>query len=222
MVKQITITAVVALVISLVVGFTFFNGPTDQSNVDDQAGSIRQTQDTFANGIGFSGGVENVIGGTIGTSDNQDSWKNTTGKDVYFTYGVAIPIATSSSPTGPLASSTMRVLMGTSTAATISDYANPSTQSTGVFMTWVVATSTGSRSLIASSTATFGGLGNAGTKNVVRVAQNEYFNVAIIASGSGAPSATVCVVGGVCESATSTQRGYNLRWFAKYVSAPNQ
>lgn len=217
--KNYVISAIVALVVSLGIGLVFPTETTPyQSN--DELGSVRQTIDTFVNGIGFRGGSKNLIGGTIGTGKNQASWKNTTGKDAYFTAGFAIPIATSTSVNGPLASSTMRVLMGTSTASTIDNYANPATQSTGVFMTWIVATSTGSQSLAASSTATYGGLGNAGTKNVVRVKNNEYFNVAIIAGQSGVPSATICVAGGACEPATSTARGYNLRWFAEYITLP--
>lgn len=216
--KNIIITAIVALVISLVVGASMSS--TDQSNL----GSVRQTSDTFVNGVGYSGGVRNTVGGVIGNGQNQASWKNNTGKDAYVVVFLK-PVATTTGVTNsPMASSTMQITAGTSSAATIDNYTAPNSLTTGAAIQWLVATSSVSKTLNASSTATFAP-SNRAPRQVVRVANGEYLNIAILAQASvdtdqiGTPSATCGDLN--CETATSTNRGFNLRWMLEYTTAPN-
>lgn len=224
----------VIAMLALVVGVIGLSKPNQGGLANDSIGSVRQTIDTFVNGIGFSGAKENVIGGVIKEGQNQASWKNTTGQDVYFTMALVKPVATTTGVTNsPIASSSMQILVGTSTAATIADYTAPNTLTTASLINWFIATSTASKTLNASSSISYGGLGNRNLQNVVRVANGEYLNVAILANSvlgtpGGAPSVGCAsnglsspVAGSSCDSATSTTRGFNLRWIAKYVTAPS-
>ena len=222
MTKQITITVIVALVISLVVGFsiggktTVIQTPTDQSNVD--LGSVRQIADSYPNGVTIGTQSQNVIEGrilggdgdsTAADSDTQWSWKNTTGRAV-FASARAIGVATSSwafidavSTTGGIASSTLRLIAGTSTSATISDYPTLTTSNSGL-LSWLIATSTAANSMVGSTTDSI--WAGSSTKNpVVMVQPNEYVNFLLMQTGPVACANAGCLV------ATSTERGYNLR-----------
>ncbi len=229
MIKQI-VTGIAVSVVGTAVTLALFlsGGASVQAPL---AGQYNNSAANFPDGInltksvGYRGATEYQEGGVIGAGENQARWYNDTGKDAYVSVFVK-PIATTTGTTNsPIASSTMQIIAGTSTASTIANYTAPSTVTTASLLYWKLATSTVAGTLNSSSTNSFSAIGNTAPNSIVRVAAGTYLNIAILAQASvdtdqlGTPSATCGNLN--CETATSTNRGFNLLWIATIKTTQN-
>ena len=207
--KNIVITSVIALVISILIGIFFVGKVANQSNL---IGSVRTVADQFPNGIQLGNETINTAEGVITLGANQAAWRNTTGSTIYVEDTQAFTLATSSSVTGAVATSSYRVMIGTSTASSISNFATPDAFNSSLLL-WPIGTSKVSNSLTASSSRSFANGQN--SNKLVSLPNNGYLIINIINGLTGAP-ATQCTQGGPCESATSTNRGFKLGWYVRY------
>lgn len=189
--KQVlSYVALLALVV-LVAGFTARTITTGKLGGGD---IVEQYPSYFVNGINIGQGYENSIDLTMATGTNQAYWKNNTNNTVYVWRFIGTQTGT--------ASSTLVVNVGTSTTATVTDSATPLT-TPQLIDTYTIATSTTGR--------TFNSWKNAGTNGqyVIPVLPNNY----LIATLEN-PYRQDCSTTTNCESATSTNRGYNLSFQA--------
>lgn len=167
------------------------------------SGQYNLTQDSYADGLQVGDNAEKWITKTMSPGANSVLlYTNNTGREVYVNYGTAVI------PTGSTASSTFKVSMFATTSTSVavtSDFD-------------ALAGNTGKASLIngvliaTSSTATT-------TSSTYAVAVSKGNGTVIVPAGSSvfgylqANQATVtgCLpsVAGVCEAATSTNRGFN-------------
>lgn len=211
--KNYIINAIVALLLIIGVGIAA-NKPAAMPEQSSQNtfGSVRVIADEYPNGIrtGNLSTLHNEIGGIIPLGVSQQSWKNNLGKIVYFDFADAATLATSSSLTGAVATSSYRIIIGTSTASTVDNFLTPNSFNASLLL-WPLATSTISNSLTGSTTNSI----QVGQLRGVGVLPNGYLNVSIINGATGAPVGT-CAALVACESATSTNRGFRLKWSARY------
>jgi hypothetical protein len=158
-------------------------------------GAVNTTVDEYPSGVRFGDiATVNWAGGDIGQSANQAYWLNTLGRPVYMDLAEVISDGT--------ASSAMRVSVGTSTATRITDdFAAP-------YSTLVdnAAMATGSVKIILNSQKDAGTNG----RSAIVVQANEYVNVTLRQDRTGA------CTGATCETSTSTNRGFNLKWRLRY------
>ncbi len=227
--KQIITSILTSLVASLLIISAYFDlAPKSGGDLGGQYNNLNSTFNdgiTFTKNVGYQGAVVNLFGGVIGAGQNQAYWLNDTGREAYVSIFVK-PVATttSSNTISPIASSTMQIVAGTSTAATIANYTAPSSLTTASLLYWKLATSTAAKTLTASSTES-GFAPSTAPNRRVRVGPGEYLNIAILAQASvdtdqiGTPTATCGNLN--CETATSTNRGFDLRYILSIWTPPN-
>lgn len=203
-------TIISAAVVALVTSFLAFAALTTTGapasslaiGTEQDLGSIKGTvieqPYVFKSGVGSGGDTLTFTkDGVISAGQNQGSFRNTTGRTVY------VDLATIGYESGT-ASSSLLFYAGTSTTATFSnDFASPS--GAGKFFpidAAVIATSTTGLRII-TSTSTPSGNGS------VAVANGQYFVFQV-------QERYACKSVGVCETATSTNRGIsNFLWYVR-------
>lgn len=177
---------VVALVMSFVGVLIFAQPamPVKDGNLG-AGGEVHSSPDVYPNGV-IIGDQNNIwISGTIPVGSNQGSWRNRTGRTIFIDRAEIFTSGT--------ASSTMVFSVGTSSAATVADFTN--TFST-LIDRYTLATSSVFR-LVNS-------IKDAGTngRNVIPVTDGQYVSVVWRTENNQA------CTGAVCETATSTNRGF--------------
>ena len=198
-------SAVVALVVSLLAfaGFSVMQ-PTaevpslpgaEATALGDINGVAIESPYVFKAGSGDGGDFLTITeNGTINAGSNQGSWRNDTNRTVFIDTVSLFPTGT--------ASTTFIYYVGTSTAATYtSDYTAPyATLIDG----YRIPTST--PQLVINNHEHAGTLG----RNIISVDPGEYVNIAFFQGYLE----TGCT-GATCETATSTNRGFNLDWYLR-------
>ena len=194
-----TITAIALSILAFIVAVvSLFGSHSTNVGALTPAGSpVNITPDVYANGLWTGARFEQDIGLTMNDRVNQASWKNTTGNTVYVSDAIFHLIPNAKNVT--LASSSFNFFIGTSTTATVADQ-SILTNINGLIDTYVIATSSNATSTVASSNVKGGTNG----KGVIGVAPGQYI-VAALESVSAS-----CTGGNGCESATSTNRGFNI------------
>lgn len=204
------IIGIIALVVGIILGGFYGQPTTSNQNPEVNAGSVRIDTDQFVNGlsIGSPATFENWVRGTIPAGSNQASWRNNVG-------GAEVIVDRVILRTTGTASSTFRLISGTSTAATIADFTAPAFTNTAFivfpFATSSTATTTNNFEGSGADQAAYGGIG------AVSVADGGFVNFALLQGLSGTPSPGCLSVGSVCESATSTNRGFNVDYYLHYI-----
>lgn len=193
------------VVASLVLSFLAFSqiGNYTPTNSGDGLGSVRNV-DTYPDGIKIGKGPVAVSWqtGTIGSGVNQASFQNKTGRVMCADLAVVRTTGT--------ASSSYRITVGTSTSATVSDFAALTGDNRSI-IDFSFATST-----TATSSNSVHGVG--AVAGVVCVNADEYYNIALRAGTSTTASAGCN--GATCESATSTNRGFDIIYYLRYFGLP--
>jgi len=201
---------IVVAVVGVALGFfalaAYFRAPsvapTGQSSNLGGADIVEQYPSYWVNGINIGGRFTNNVKLVLGDGQNQVAWKNTTGQ-VVLASGVQGFISPSAKTSPAVASSTLAFFVGTSTTSTITDSAAPVFGS--LIDTYLIATSTTNTLAIDS----FGDKGTNG-QQVITVLPNQYV-IAVLEN----PYNQACT-GATCETATSTNRGYNLPFSFNY------
>lgn len=193
--------AIVIVVIATITLASRSNGPvaTPASSSEEGLGAssgypVNNTTQGFYGGVDLGGGyVTFSKGGVISTGQNQGSWRNTTGRVVYI-----LPEQSSIGYQTGTASSSLLFYSATSSASTLSnDYAHPGGLVFGVDGATVATSTAGPRMFVGTTT-------NSGA--VIPVADGQYYVFQI-------QDRYACKAVGVCETATSTNRGItNFIW----------
>lgn len=193
-------TFVVALivVVACFVGLNSKIEDTQKAVLENLGGSGGQFYGAPEMVDGVSLGKEDIIKNTKKLSllagDNNLGWKNNTGRTVYVS-------ATVVSNTG-VASSTMTIDVATSTSQNITDYSDPFSE---VIDSFSLATSSPAGTI--ANSFVDGGTNGTG---YVQVADQEWVSLLLSATaGTGCD-------GSACETATSTNRGFNLDVYLDY------
>lgn len=199
--KKVLIGAgVVWLAALTVLGFVPHQAPKPEPRLGAQ---IQQEPFWFYNGAQFgpSGITQNNSGTLVmGTGQNQASWQNNTGKTVFISSVDATAfMTTGASTTVSSASTTLALSAGTSTRSTVTDSATPVFGS--LFDKVLISTGTPYLAHDGIVNSAFSGSNEQG---MVAVANGQWVIFAL-----ENPYRQDCA-GTVCESATSTNRGYNL------------
>lgn len=213
-----------AFVVALVVGLGFIaalsQSPTpvsDPQSVGALSGPVVNTPNNFTAGLSTgSNNVEFTFGGTIPTGSNRVVWTNKTGRIVYVPEIDVSTIGTTSNQSlyPFFASSTENVYAFATTSTSASalltyDFTAPvnNASTTLLINKFIIATSTS-----ATTTSSMNLTGQGDT-------------VADVPPGGSIVIQLSTAVGclttaGVCESATSTSRGFNIKYFGKAYYAP--
>lgn len=199
----------IALVGGVVGGAAYVASRSSSAPTKVGAGDIVQQYPSFwVNGINIGVRFQNIVGLNLTDKKNQAVWLNNTGRTVMVGNfkGILVPNG-KGSPI--LASSTLILDVATSTTATVTDKAAPIAYST-LIDTYSIATST-TNNIVINST------GNKGTngQGTIAVAPNQYL-IEVLEN----PYNQACT-GVTCETATSTNRGYNISASAE-VNYANQ
>lgn len=186
---------IAVLVVGLValIGFATYSpapAPSSEGESVGSGGNVTQNQDQYSTGLTIGNNTLLLVQGTIGPGQNQGRWRNTTGRTM-------LVDRANLGYTSGTASSSYYFYVSTSTASSVTDYARP----TGTYLpidAAIVATSSGPTMI--TSTSTSAGQGTIMVPNgayVIFDVQERY----------------ACKVVGVCETATSTNRGItNFSW----------
>lgn len=190
--RQIVVAVVVALLVSLGVVIYFGNsvssGPTAGSG-----GNVSTNIDTNVNGVGIGAGPQTgadiFIAGRviIPAGTNQVAWKNKTGRSV-----IIEPTSTGIGYSSGIASSSLNFYVGTSTASTFTDYARPTPTRLVIDGVNIATSSPAGAFYMGTSSATY----NRGF--IVPDGGYLVFDI---------QEKHACKSVGVCETATSTNRG---------------
>jgi hypothetical protein len=195
----VSVIAVVALVVGLIA-----LGLHGSQPVQTLGAPTNIVGSTFTSGIGFGSGTTpinvNWAGDKIYAKSNQAYWKNTTGMTQYVDYAEFDTDNTASS------SYKIYVMATTSPLRTLYDFTAP-TSSNGKMMINGFAIATSS-----TATTTTNLSGNGSQDTTVQVPDGSYVVYYLTALNG-----TLCASqGGQCESATSTNRGFNAYWRLRY------
>lgn len=216
-IKSIVVSVVVAVVLAVIIAvpiarhFSTSPASTPTENVGGASfgggGNVTGNIDSYTNGVMFGGNLVNRwVTGTLGAGQNQGNWRNTTGRVVYADLGEFSTVGTSSTALTATASSSFEFFFATSTTATLaSDYTNPFGN---LLNGSVIATSSPATT---TSSLDFARLGY----KVIPIQSNEYLIFTMQQL-----SASGCSIGGACEPATSTNRGFNVDWRARLHYRP--
>lgn len=202
---------VITVVIAALVGFGAAAISIHSSSPTLGTGATNTNIDAYANGLQVGNVVTRYVGGQIPAQQNQGSYCNKTGRTAW----VDLVLAS----TDGTASSTYHIIVGTSTAATITDFATPSFNNESLIAFPLATSST------ATTTSNEIGSGGAVISKQVQattIADGQCLNIALEQGNvaTAAPSAGCASSGGVCESATSTKRGFNINWVARILYRP--
>ena len=209
--SQIAIVVLVAAVVAA--GVVAVIGGSETVNTD-RAGSARLVPDEYPNGVVVGDAHTDLVKLALGPQVNRTSYRNTSGKDEYIKLEYADITATSTR--GPaVASSSYQLLMGSSTVdwtasgATSSDFvrqdAGGDGSATTSLLRWPIATTTPKY----ATTTEFRVKQNTGF-SYLRLAAGDYINLGLFQGQSGIPSGECPSIAAICESATSTNRGFNV------------
>lgn len=185
-----------------------FSGPTTGGAVITQSNISSSELATNLNGIGIkdSDSSINVVKReeilNLGAGVNYAGFLNATGQTIYVTGAKVNLIANAASV--QTASSSYTLDIATSTIEHIADFSNPWSS---IIDSYTIATST------VGSQQTINSIKNAGTNgvNVVPVADGKYVSV-LLSERYNNPGCT----GSVCETATSTRRGFDIQAVIDY------
>lgn len=203
--------AVILSLVALVVGLSRPGStPTPDAPTGAQSGPVQNVPWNFTQGAGLGGpSVTFTQGGVIPLGSNQASWRNLTGRTVYIDLAAISVIASSSSTFSAAniwASSTSAIYAYASTTAprTLYDFTAPAVNATSTLLISNFALATSSTATTTSSYDK-----NLGGK-VVQVPNGGY-----VVFLQQAQSVSCPTTAGACESATSTNRGFNLQYFVR-------
>lgn len=189
--------------ISLII-FRAYHAPITTDGQNLGAGDVRNPGETFPNGVSFGKPQSidvNWAADKIPAKSNFAFWKNTTGQKVWVDYAEI--------STDGTASSTYKIFgFATSTAynAALYDFTAPAMNAT----TWIAISSFQFATSSAATTTT--NIDRAAAGKTVPVANGSYFIFNLMNVDSGCASQS----SGVCETATSSKRGFNLPWRIRY------
>lgn len=190
----VPIVSVVALVVGLI---NLFSNHTPQAPTPGGVVNVVNGGSTFTNGADFGGPAPvtmNWAGDKIRAKSNQAFWRNTTGMTQY------VDLAEFS--TDGTASSTYKVYAGTTTSATaLNDFSAPALPA--LINGFLLATS--------SLATTTSNINYARASSVVQVPDGKYVYFQFQAVDDRNCPATK-----LCETATSTNRGFNGQWRLRY------
>ena len=185
--------------ISLGAIFGFDSGTVSQDeNPEVVAGDTRNTPDQYTNGVAFGTLPVTVTwaGGKISAGENTAYWYNNTGKVQYVDYLEASPDGT--------ASSTYKIFAYSTSTAYATLYDITATPANNATTRIAISGFNYATSSTATSTSNLD-LSVAG--KVLRVADGGRVQFLLRGVDSGCASQ-----GGACETATSTNRGFNVPW----------
>lgn len=193
------IIAGVVLVVGLLLGYFGFH----QASPLVGGGDVRNVGEFAPNGIGFGNlpVTWSSEGGKILAKSNTAFWKNVTGKTQYVDY---VEVSTDN-----FASSSMKIYaFSTSTAVrTLYDFVAPAQQATTTLLINAFTIATSSQATTTTNIdKAFSGKTAIVPNNSLIVIQMQTANGAVCASSGS----------GICESATSTNRGFNLQWRIRF------
>ncbi len=200
--------SVVALVIGLVALASVFFGIRSHAPASDQSlgagggGTVYSQQDQYINGVGIGPTyITFSKSGTIGAGSNIGGWTNRSGRTAY--------VDLFSVTTTGTASSTYSIYAYASSSApsTTYDFVTPASADKMLISNFALATS--------STATTTSSLEKAPAGKVVRVPDGWTLYTILKAPAASCPS-----VAGSCESATSTNRGFNLDWYIRAYYKP--
>ena len=203
-IKNILVTVVVAALVS--VGF-YTLAPRQAATLGTSINNVQQVIWGFTKGVSLEGASKTGTGsnvvfsksGTILAGQNQDGWTNDTGRTVYFDYGDAINTGT--------ASSSFRISVVATSSASISPsmaltapIANPAG---GLLIDNVLLATSSPANFVINSDI------NAGTQASGTVPVLSGQRIIFFLRQNSAHFCT----GSICETATSTNRGFNVNWY---------
>lgn len=209
--KTLIVSAILSVIIAvvvLVVGLNFVGNSTPV--ISQRVGQVGADGGTYNSPVSFVAGIsldsnnELVVSksSVMGPGVNQAFYQNKTGRIVYVDYIDAYPVSTTNNfGAVTTASSSMRVSVGTSTTASIANnFAAP-------FATLIdnalIATGT---PMVVNSDKDVGTNG----RGTIPVLPGQYIYI-LMRQDSG----NTCT-GSICETATSTNRGFNLKWYLEF------
>jgi hypothetical protein len=198
------VTAIVVLVVGLAVIGSVANAPVSTGlETGSVNGPIQNSVWNFQKGASFGSNkyAQFSQSGIIAAGANQASWQNRTGRTIYINRHDVSTTGTASSTYA------LYVYASTSPARTIYDFVAPASANRMLINNFALATS--------SAATTTSSLDKALAGKVVQVPDGSYVDIQLSSAAPGCPS-----VAGVCESATSTNRGFNLEWYFEGYYAP--
>lgn len=196
------IAIALGVILIVVVGVIASHRSPNLQGINPSGGDIIQSVTTNVNGVTIGAKFQQWYALNLPIGTNQVSWRNTTGQVAYVS-GARFTMASTTPNGNTSASSTLVVSVGTSTTATITDTSTP----------WgglinQVSIATGTTAFDAGSQIVLAGQaksGVGGATSTIAVAPNEYV-IAVVEN----PFSLNCGASGLCESGTSTKRGYIL------------
>lgn len=194
----ITLAAIIALVFG-VVGGAVYTAEQHSSSSPTKVGAgdiVQQYPSYWTNGINIGSRFVTAVPLNLKDKQNQVAWLNNTGQVVMASNFKAIIVP--SGKGAKTASSTYIMDVATSTTATITNSAAPIAYPT-LIDTYSLATSTTNNIVINS-----GKNGGTNGQSTIAIAPNQYL-ILVLEN----PYNQACT-GSVCETATSTNRGFNL------------
>ena len=192
--------AVVALVVGILALLTPASAPQQPAGGGQSLGGTYDVQNVAPQ---MTGGIDfgmlpvhvNWQGDKIGPKQNQASWRNTSGQTVYLDYAEVSTDGTASS------SYKFYVYASSTKVSTAYDFTAPGSAGKVAINGFTIATS--------SAATTTTNVAN-GAGQTVQVPNGSYVNIVMQSvNGSGCNGTT-------CETATSTNRGFNLQWRIRY------
>lgn len=201
-----TLIAVGLIIAAVVVGYLAFHASAPAAPVQQAPASDTRAGDAtvstyptwYPNGLSLGSGSAgtNVLPVFLGVGVNQWFWTNNTGA-TQFVVDPTLYLTGTTTGNPAIASSTFAFYVGTTTpTATLSDFARPG--SINPIDGAIIATSTGQLATITSTTTT------AGIKGIIPVKNGERLFVMFVQTYG-------CVANALCETATSTNRGFNVK-----------
>lgn len=194
--KTVFLSGVVALAVAIAAFFGLpFVAPSAPS-----AGYSQSNPGEFPEGAKLGTTGSRFYSGTLKASQGQGqaSYRNTSGKDQYIDL---LGLRTTGT-----ASTTQTLTAGTSTSATFNSFSVPSTVKK--FINVALATTSAATT---TNSVQGPGAGTGDGSGLVRLADGEYFNFGLYQTYGTACS------GSVCEAATSTNRGFDVRYFFRVL-----
>lgn len=181
-------------VVALVVVIGAFFGLPSLFTSQSAAGYSQSDVGKFEEGAQLGTTGSRYYSGVIKAGNDQVSYRNTSGKDQYVDLAILRTTGT--------ASTTQTLTAGTSTSATFNGFSVPSNIKS--LVNAIVATSS-----VATTTDSVNGYGAA--EGTVRLADGDYLNIGVYQTFGNQ------CTGAVCETATSTNRGYDVRYVIRVL-----
>lgn len=199
-----TLLGLVALV---AVGLLFLVGssPSSAPVVENSVGGVSQEIDFYVNGVGFGPDFATFSqSGTIGSGRNSGSWENKTGRTVYVDLSTMTTTGTASS------SSIVYGYASSTLPSTTYDFTAPASANRMTIGAFSIATSS-----VATTTSS---IEKAPAGKVISVPDGWYLIFLLRQDTTNASIA--CAAAGLCETATSTNRGFNVDWYFRGFFKP--